>query len=348
MADRPRAVEPTRVSDLPNSPSFWRDRRVLVTGATGLLGGHLVEALLARASEVVCLVRDWEPRARVIEEGWIDRVSQVRGELEDLAVLERAVNEHEIETVFHLGAQTIVGTAARSPLSTFESNVRGTWNVLEACRRAGKLVGRVVVASSDKAYGEHASLPYTEATPLEGKFPYDASKAAADLVATSYFHTYALPVTIARCGNLFGPGDLNWSRLVPGTIRSALRGESPVIRSDGTLIRDWLFVGDAVDAYLALAERAPEKGIAGEAFNFGAERPLSVLELALMILRLAGQPTLQPTILAGASHEIPRQFLECSKARARLGWKAVRGIEAGLRETIAWHAQRAQPPARAG
>lgn len=335
MADRPGTVDRTRMN------AFWRDRRVLVTGATGLLGGHLVEALLSRGAHVVCLVRDWEPRARLVEEGWIDRVSQVRGELEDLAVLERAVNEHEIESVFHLGAQTIVGTAARSPISTFESNVRGTWNVLEACRRAGKLVGRVVVASSDKAYGESEGLPYTEESPLGGKFPYDASKAAADLITASYFHTYALPVAIARCGNLFGPGDLNWNRLVPGTIRSALRGESPVIRSDGTLVRDWFYVGDAVDGYLALAEKVGESGIDGEAFHFGAERPLSVLELVGMILRLAGKPMLEPKVLGEAPHEIPKQHLDCSKARTRLGWKAARGIEDGLRETIAWYAQRA-------
>jgi CDP-glucose 4,6-dehydratase len=315
---------------------------VFVTGATGLLGGHLVEALLARGAEVVCLVRDWEPRARLIEEGWIDRVVQVRGELGDLTGLERAVNEHEIETVFHLGAQTIVGTAARSPISTFESNVRGTWNVLEACRRSGGLVRRIVVASSDKAYGEQESLPYTEASPLAGKFPYDASKAAADLITASYFHTYALPVAIARCGNLFGPGDLNWNRLVPGTIRSALRGESPVIRSDGTLVRDWLFVRDAVDGYLALAELLGESGVAGGAFQFGSERPLAVLDIVRTILRLAEREDLQPTILASAPHEIPRQVLDCAKARERLGWKPTRGIEDGLRETIAWHAGRAR------
>lgn len=328
------------MSSVPPTPSFWRDRRVFVTGATGLLGGHLVEALLSREAHVVCLVRDWEPRARLIEEGWIERVSQVRGGLEDLAVLERAVNEHEIESVFHLGAQTIVGTAARSPISTFESNVRGTWNVLEACRRAGKLVGRVVVASSDKAYGEHEGLPYTEETPLRGRFPYDASKAAADLIATSYFHTYALPIAIARCGNLFGPGDLNWNRLVPGTIRSAIRGESPVIRSDGTHVRDWLFVRDAVDGYLALGERVGELGVAGEAFQFGSGRPLAVIELVRTILRLAEREDLQPTILSSAENEISRQVLDCAKARARLGWRPERGLEAGLRETIAWHAGR--------
>jgi len=340
VEQRPRALESTRVSELSATPSFWRDRRVLVTGATGLLGGPLVEALLALEAEVVCLVRDWEPRARLLEEGWIDRVSQVRGDLEDLALLERAVNEHEIDTVFHLGAQAIVGTAARSPISTFESNVRGTWNVLEACRRAGKLVGRVVVASSDKAYGEHAHLPYTEETPLRGKFPYDASKAAADLIAASYFHTYALPVAIARCGNLFGPGDLNWNRLVPGTIRSALRGESPVIRSDGNHVRDWFFVRDAVDGYLALAERTHEPGIAGEVFHFGSERPRTVLELVRTILEVAGKPTLRPTILAQATNEIPAQVLDCTKAHARLSWHARRTLETGLSETIAWYAVR--------
>ena len=344
MAARPRALEPNRVSDPQSTPSPWRDRRVFVTGGTGLLGGHLVEALLERGAEVTCLVRDWEPRARLVEEGWIDRVRQVRGELEDPALLERAVNEHEIEAVFHLGAQAIVGTATRSPLSTFESNVRGTWNVLEACRRNGALVRRVVVASSDKAYGESGGVPYTESMPLAGRFPYDASKAAADLVAASYAHTYALPVGIARCGNLFGPGDLNWNRLVPGTIRSALRGESPVVRSDGRHVRDWLYVRDAVDGYLALAERLPDPGIAGEAFQLGTGRGVEVLELVRTILRLAGREHLEPTVLGTASNEIPRQVLDCRKAREVLGWAPARGLEDGLRETIAWHARRAGAP----
>lgn len=330
------------MSAAPGPASSWRDGRVLVTGATGLLGSHVVEALIGFGAEIVCLVRDWEPRARAIEEGWIDRVAHVRGDLADLPVLERAVNEHGIETVLHLGAQTIVGTAARSPLSTFESNVRGTWNVLEACRRAGGLVRRIVVASSDKAYGE-ARLPYTEETPLAGRYPYDASKAAADLVAASYHATYALPVSIARCGNLFGPGDLNWDRLVPGTIRSALRGESPRIRSDGTFVRDWFYVKDAASAYLALAARTHEPGIAGEAFQFGAERSLSVLELVATILRLAGREDLAPTILAEATHEIPAQSLDCSKARARLGWRPRWGLEEALAETIAWYSPRLEP-----
>jgi CDP-glucose 4,6-dehydratase len=317
--------------------TFWKDRRVFVTGATGLLGSHLVEALLARDADVTCLVRDWVPRARTVEEGWIEGVNRVRGELEDPGVLVRAVNEYEIDTVLHLGAQTIVGTAARSPVSTFESNVRGTWNLLEACRACSRLVQRIVVASSDKAYGAHERLPYTEDTPLEGRYPYDASKAAADLIATSYSHTYGLPLAIARCGNLFGPGDLNWNRLIPGTIRSALRGESPVIRSDGTHVRDWFYVKDAVDAYLLLAERLPDRKLRGQAFNFGTELPLSVLDVVARILKIAGQDHLEPTILDEAANEIPRQFLDCSKARALLGWRPRKTMEDGLRETIEWY-----------
>jgi CDP-glucose 4,6-dehydratase len=335
-------VEPAEVTIGTETTFPWKDRRVLVTGATGLLGGHLVEALLERGAEVVCLVRDWEPRARTVEEGWIDRATMIRGELEDLRVLERAVGEPEIDTVFHLGAQAIVGTASRHPVSTFESNVRGTWNILEACRRAGPRVERIVVASSDKAYGEHASLPYTEETPLSGRSPYDASKAAADTITTSYHHAYRLPVAIARCGNLFGPGDLNWNRLVPGTIRSVIRGERPVVRSDGACVRDWLYVRDAVEAYLALAARADEAGVAGEAFNFGAERPMSVMEVVAVILQIAGRQDLRPTILAQAEDEIRRQFLDCTKARTLLAWRTTRPFEEAMAETWAWYAARLQ------
>jgi CDP-glucose 4,6-dehydratase len=315
-------------------------RRVLVTGATGLLGSHLVEGALARGAEVVCLVRDWAPRARTVEEGWIERAVLVRGELEDLGQLVRTLNEHEIDTVLHTGAQTIVGTAARSPISTFESNVRGTWNLLEACRTLGAAVQSLVLLSSDKAYGVADRLPYTEETPLRGRSPYDASKAAADVIAASYFHTFGLPLSIARCANLYGPGDLNWNRLVPGTIRSALRGERPVLRSDGKFLRDWLFVEDAAAAVLLLAERIGAAGIAGEAFNFGTERTVPVLELVRAILRLAEREDLEPVILDQARDEIRDQSLDCSKARERLGWRAEHALEEGLRETIAWYRDR--------
>lgn len=319
--------------------SFWTSRSVFVTGATGLLGSWLAEELVRRGASVTCLVRDWVPESRFMDEGILSRVRTVRGELEDHALLVRAINEYEVDTVFHLGAQTIVGTAARSALSTFESNIRGTWNLLEACRICASLVRRVIVASSDKAYGSHENLPYTEDTPLQGRYPYDVSKSCADLIALSYYHTYRVPVAVTRCGNLFGGGDLNFNRLIPGTIRSILQGEPPLIRSDGTFIRDYFYVRDAVDAYLQVAERLPEPGILGEAFNFGTETPVSVIELVNLVLGFMNSTSLVPTILNEAAHEIQRQYLDCSKARTRLGWEPSFTLEDGLLETIEWYRQ---------
>jgi len=315
----------------------WKDRNVFVTGAAGLLGSWLTEALIERGSNVTCLVRDWVPDSRLVSSGLRNRANLVFGELEAGALLTRVLNEFEIDTVFHLGAQTIVGTAARSALSTFESNIRGTWNLLEACKTCSRLVKRIVIASSDKAYGAHDRLPYTEDMPLQGRFPYDVSKSCADLIAISYFHTYGLPVAVTRCGNLFGGGDLNYNRLIPGTIRSVLRGEAPIIRSDGTCVRDYFYVRDAVEAYLLLAERLPEEQFSGQAFNFGNEVPLSVLDIVRKIVSLMGQTPLQPVILNEASHEIPRQYLDCSKARRLLAWEPAFSIEQGLRETISWY-----------
>jgi CDP-glucose 4,6-dehydratase len=316
---------------------FWVGRRVFVTGASGLLGSALVEELTGRGAQVVCLLRDWVPDSRLIEAGMLDRVNIVRGELEDLTILLRAINEYEIDTVFHLGAQTIVGTASRSPLSTFEGNIRGTWNLLEACRICPKLVQRVIVASSDKAYGEHETLPYTEDAPLIGRFPYDVSKSCADLISFSYHATYGTPVAVTRCGNLFGPGDLNFNRLIPGTIRSVLQNERPIVRSDGTFVRDYFYVRDAVDAYLQLAERVPEAGFAGRAFNFGMERPLSVIEVVDLLLELMDRKDLPPIILNEATHEIQRQYLDCTRARTLLNWHPTRTLEEGLRATIEWY-----------
>ncbi len=317
--------------------SFWTDRSVLVTGGSGLLGSWTVQELAARGASVVCLLRDWVPASRLWTEGLLDRVSVVRGGLEDRDLLVRALNEYEVETVLHLGAQTIVGTAARSPVSTFEANILGTWNVLEACRMCSKLIRRIVVASSDKAYGEHPTLPYTEEAPLIGRYPYDVSKSCADLISLSYWHTYRLPVAVTRCGNLFGGGDLNFNRLVPGTIRSALRGERPLIRSDGTFVRDYFYVRDAVEAYLQLAERMDDASFHGQAFNFGTETPMSVLEMVRAILGRLGQATLEPVILNEATHEIPRQYLDCTKARQWLGWRSAYGLDAALDETIGWY-----------
>lgn len=317
--------------------SSWNGVNVFVTGATGLLGGALVEELCERGARVTCLVRDWVPQARLFSEKLSERCNIVRGELENHETLLRALNEHEIECVFHLGAQTIVGTANRSPLSTFEANIKGTWVLLDACRQLPRLVKRVLVASSDKAYGCHDKLPYTEDAPLVGRFPYDVSKSCADLITVSYFQTYKLPVAITRCGNLYGGGDLNWNRLIPGTIRSVVRGERPIVRSDGSFVRDYFFVRDAVEAYLALAERLHEPKFHGEAFNFGTEQPMSVLELVALITRTMQRPDLEPVILNEANHEIPRQFLDCSKARAWLGWKPHRTLEQGLGETVEWY-----------
>ncbi len=317
--------------------NFWADRNVFVTGASGLLGSAMVESLVAKQAHVTILLRDWVPSSHLNRGGMLDHVQIVRGELEDAPTLLRAINEYEINTVFHLGAQTIVGTAHRSVPSTFESNIRGTWNLLEACRACHRLVERVVVASSDKAYGVHPDLPYTEDTPLQGTFPYDVSKSCADLITFSYYHTYQLPVAVTRCGNLFGPGDLNYNRLIPGTIRSVLRGKPPVVRSDGSFVRDYFFVRDAVEAYLLLAEHLPDHGTVGEAFNFGNEQPMSVLDVVTSILTALQRTDLTPVVLNEATHEIPRQYLDCTKARTRLRWQPSHSFEAGLVETIAWY-----------
>lgn len=316
--------------------NFWQDRRVLVTGATGLLGGWLTKSLVERGAEVVVLVRDRVSPSPLSNQVFQERLTEVRGPVEDLELVTRTVNEYEVEAVFHLAAQTIVGTALRDPVSTFTSNIQGTWSVLEACRRA-KTVGRIVVASSDKAYGEQADLPYREDAPLLGRHPYDVSKACADLLAQSYAVTYDLPAVVTRCGNLFGGGDLNWNRIVPGTIRAALRGVSPVIRSDGTLRRDYFFVGDAVDAYLRLAEQAHRPDLRGRAYNFSEYRPMTVLEICRKTLEASGRSDLEIVVERTARHEIREQWLDSTRARTELNWMPLFGLEAGLLQTVGWY-----------
>jgi len=316
---------------------FWNQRRVFITGATGFIGSWLVKELLAHGAYVVALVRDTDPQSELYRSGDIRRVSVVNGRLEDFWTLERAINEYEIDTVFHLGAQTIVGTAHRFPLPTFEANIRGTYNLLEACRMHSNMVQRVVIASSDKAYGEQPNLPYTEDMPLNGRHPYEVSKSCADLIAQCYHHTYGLPVAIARCGNVYGGGDLNWSRIVPGTIRSFLRGERPIIRSDGTYVRDYIYVKDVVRAYMRLAECLDDDRVRGEAFNFSTETPLTVLELVQAIQRLMNCEHIEPQILDCAEGEIRAQYLSAAKARSILGWEPQFNLEQGLRETIEWY-----------
>lgn len=317
--------------------SGWRGERVLVTGATGLLGSALVHELLERGADVTCLVRDWVPGSELVRSGDLERASAVRGDLVDLDLLVRALNEYEIGTVFHLGAQTIVGTSSRSPVSTFESNVRGTWCLLEACRLNSKLVRRVVVASSDKAYGEQPVLPYTEEMPLQGRYPYDVSKSCADLIALSYWTSFRLPVAVTRCGNLFGGGDLNWNRLVPGTIRSALADERPIVRSDGQYVREYFYAQDAALGYLQLAERLPDERFCGEAWNFGNGEPVTVLELVARVLRVLGKTHLEPDVRNEASNEIRAQYLDCTKAEERLGWRPRWSLDEALAATARWY-----------
>jgi CDP-glucose 4,6-dehydratase len=318
-----------------------------VTGATGLVGSWLVKDLLARSAHVVGFVRDPDPQSELWRSGDWRRISIVQGQLEDFRAVERAINEHAVDTVFHLGAQPIVSAAHRSPWQTFEANIRGTYNVLEACRlHQQALVKRVVVASSDKAYGTQAKLPYTEDAPLAGRHPYEVSKSCADLISTSYHQTYALPVAVARCGNIFGGGDLNWSRIVPDTIRACLDGQRPVIRSDGTFVRDYIYVKDVSRAYLRLAEGIDEADAAGEAFNFSPERPVTVLELVAGIQRLMECSDLSPDIRNMAHGEIHSQYLDASKARRVLGWEPRYGLDDGLAETVEWY--RAYLAARRG
>lgn len=309
---------------------------ILVTGATGIVGGWLIRRLLDLGAEIVILLRDEPAHAQLFRSGDVSRVTRVRGNLENGQLLERILVDYDVRLIFHLGAQTQVVTAHREPLGTLEANVRGTYQLLEAARRQARPPA-VVVASSDKAYGVSTTLPYTEDHPLAGRGIYDASKSAADLIATAYAASYGLPVVIARCGNIYGGGDLNWDRIVPGTIRALLAGERPVLRSDGRPRRDYLYVQDAVSAYLRLAEAVLSGDAAGEAFNFGHRDPVAVLEIVDALRAIIGRDDLDPIILGGATDEIPDQYLDASKADARLDWRPLFGLHEGLTETVAWY-----------
>ncbi|HEY9076108.1 MAG TPA: NAD-dependent epimerase/dehydratase family protein [Anaerolineaceae bacterium] len=326
------------MENLVKPSGFWVDRPTFVTGGTGLVGSWLVRRLRQAGADVVCLVRDWVPQSELVRTGDFSAVKVVRGDVRDQALLERTLGEYEIDTVIHLAAQTIVTIANRNPVSTFETNIGGTWSLLEACRRSPR-VRQVVVASSDKAYGDQTALPYDESTPLQGQHPYDVSKSCADLIAHTYAVSYGLPVAITRCGNFYGGGDLNWNRIVPGTIRSILRGQRPVIRSDGEYIRDYFYVEDGAHAYMLLAEAlAGNPALRGEAFNFSNELQVTVVELVRRILALM-ESDLQPEIRNEASNEIRHQYLSAAKARQVLHWTPLFTLEAGLERTIAWYRQ---------
>ena len=315
---------------------FWIDRPTFVTGGAGLVGSWLVRRLLDAGAAVVCLVRDWVPQSELVRARLIDRVTVVRGDVCDQPTLERVLAEYEIDTVVHLAAQTIVGIANKNPVSTFETNIRGTWALLEACRRS-PLVKQVVVASSDKAYGVHDKLPYDETAALQGSHPYDVSKSCADLIAHTYAKSFGVPVVITRCGNFYGGGDLNWNRIIPGTIRSVIRGQRPIIRSDGTFIRDYFYAEDGAAAYMLLAEKlAADPALKGEAFNFSNELQITASQVVDAVLHEMGSD-LQPEILNQATNEIPHQYLTAAKARRMLGWNPLFTFPEGLRRTVAWY-----------
>lgn len=317
--------------------AFWTDRPVLITGATGLLGAAMVKLLVDAGAAIVCLVRDWVPQSELVRSSLIEKVRVVRGDILDQPLLERIMGEYEIDSVFHLAAQTIVTIANRNPVGTLESNVRGTWALLEAARRSPQ-VRQVAVASSDKAYGHQERLPYAEETPLEGRHPYDVSKSCADLIAQMYARSFGVPVLITRCGNFYGPGDLNWNRIVPGTLRSAIRGERPIIRSDGQHVRDYIYVDDGALAYMTAVEAlAVDRSLAGEAFNFSNEEPQTVNQIVTRILAVAGRPDLEPIVQNQASNEIREQYLSARKARERLGWRPHFTLDDGLRRTLEWY-----------
>ncbi len=316
--------------------TFWQDRPTLVTGATGQLGGWLVNRLLEEGADVVCLVRDWVPQSLFVTDGLMEQVKIVRGELGDQALMERILGEYEIDTIIHLAAQSIVGVANRNPVFTFETNIRGTWLLLEAARRS-PTVKQIVLASTDKSYGSHDELPYHEEMPLQPLYPHDVSKACADMIGQSYAATYEMNVGITRLPNLYGGGDLNWNRIVPGTIRSALRGQRPVIHSDGKFIRDYLYVEDAVDAHLVLAQRLAERpDLRGEVFNISSESWLTVLELVERILAHI-DPSLEPIVEDRVKHEIRNQYLSAAKARELLGWRPLFDLDEGLQRTVDWY-----------
>lgn len=316
--------------------SYWKNKNVFVTGSTGLLGPWLIKELLNQQANVFALVRDFVPDSLFFLDKLDKKVNLISGDLLDIQLLQRVLNEFDINSVFHLGAQAIVGTANRSPISTFRSNIEGTWNLLEACRLSA-WVKKIVVASSDKAYGAQKVLPYTEESSMQGRHPYDVSKSCTDLIAQSYFHTYKLPVCVTRCGNFFGGGDLHFNRIIPGTIQSVLNNQRPIIRSNGLFIRDYVYVKDVADAYLTLAEKMDDESIIGQCFNFSTDHPFNVIEIVDEILDVMNAKKLKPIIQNQACNEIPEQHLSSVKARKILGWSAKYGVRAGLKETVEWY-----------
>ena len=330
-------MESVEIMTQEGSNTYWSDKRVLVTGASGMVGSWLTRWLSESGAYTVAFIADTDPQSELIRSGIINKINVINGRLENYDDIERAINNHEVDSIFHLGAQPIVGAADRAPRHTFESNIQGTWNLLDACRTLTPLVKRIVVASSDKAYGTQSVLPYTEDMSMNGDHPYEVSKSCTDLISTTYAHTYGTPVTIARCGNIYGGGDLNWNRIIPGTFRALLRGEQPILRSDGTFIRDYLHVDDVVSAYLALGENSDKPEFAGHGFNFSDESPLTVMQIFSAICEAAGKPNTKPVVLNEATGEIKDQYLDSTKAREVLGWHARVSLQDGLKKSFSWY-----------
>ena len=313
----------------------WKGTNVLVTGADGFIGSHVAKALAEKGAGVVTIVRDIKKINNIDILKIKNKISIMHGNLINFEDCERCINEYDIEFCFHIAAQAIVGPDNRSPLSTFESNIKGTCDVLEACRTS-KTVKGLIIASSDKAYGQQKKLPYTEQSPLKGYYPYDASKACAEMLARSYYMTYNLPLAITRNANTYGPADMNLNRIIPDVVTRLIKDTQPVIRSDGTPERDYMYIKDAVDAYLTLAESLHRKEVLGQAFNFGTGRPINVLDLYKKIIKIMGK-NVEPKILGEAKNEIDRQYLDSGKAKKILNWEAKYDIDSGLKETIEWY-----------
>ena len=317
--------------------TFWKNQNVAVTGATGMVGSWLVKQLLADGANVSALIHERDPLSELIRSGDIERVSCVDGDLRDINSIFKLIETNQAETIFHLGAQTIVGEALINPTDTFETNILGTWNLMEVARQKKKQIKRVLVASSDKAYGTSATLPYDETTPLNGEGPYDVSKSCTDLIAQAYFKTYQVPTVIARCGNIYGGGDLNWSRIVPGTIKDLIEGKIPIIRSNGKFLRDYIYVEDAVHAYLKMAECIDSGTANGESFNFSREEPIDVLTIYKAVCIETVGKYVEPKILNSASNEIVDQHLSSKKACSQLNWGSKYTLSEGIKLTVEWY-----------
>lgn len=314
---------------------LWENKNVLITGYEGFLGSHLTKALLDCKANVFGLDILTHRKNTILTKQDLVRVNVIKGSVENFSLVRNVIEKNKIEFVFHLAAKSLVSHCLQNPLKAFSTNIKGTWNILEASRNNNR-VKAIIIASSDKAYGSHATLPYKENTPLSGVHPYDVSKSCADLISYTYYHTYGVPVAVTRCGNIFGPGDFNFSRIIPDAIRAAIKNKRLVIRSDGKFIRDYIYIDDVVNAYIILAEKLQKLGLAGEAFNFSYENPISVLELVKKICRLVGKET-NYKILKEAKYEIKHQYLSFKKARKILGWKPKYTLDEGLKKTIGWY-----------